>query len=115
LNKQCFHLKFVQRAAVYLRRKKIHKALLKLDIAKTFDTVSWPFLLDSLRGFGFGEHWRRWVATLLASPSSRILLNGIQHRRGVRQGDSLSPMLFIIVMEAFAPLVHSAAESRLLR
>ena len=76
LNKQCFHVKFVQRAAVYLRRKKIPKALLKLDISKAFDTNSWPFLLDSLRAFGFGEHWRRWVATLLASASSRILLNG---------------------------------------
>jgi hypothetical protein len=57
---------------------------------------------------------------LLALASSRILLNGrpgqaIQHRRGVRQGDSLSLMLFIIVMEAFARLVDSTAESRLLR
>jgi hypothetical protein len=37
LNKQCFHVKFVQRAAVYLLRKKIPKALLKLDIAKTLN------------------------------------------------------------------------------
>jgi hypothetical protein len=61
---------------VHLRKKKIPKALLKLDISKAFDTVSWPFLLDSLRAFGFGDHWRHWVAMLLASASFRILLNG---------------------------------------
>jgi hypothetical protein len=46
------NFKFIQRAVVHLRKKKIPKALLKLDISKAFDTVSWPFLLDSLRVFG---------------------------------------------------------------
>jgi hypothetical protein len=58
------NFKFVQRAAVHLRKKKIPKALLKVDISKAFDTVSWPFLLNSLRVFGFGDHWRHWVATV---------------------------------------------------
>jgi hypothetical protein len=114
------NFKFVQRAAVYFCKKKIPKTLLKLDISKAFDTVAWPFLLNTLQAFGFGEHWRRWVGTLLSSATSRILLNGrpgkhIKHRRGVRQGDSLSPMLFIIMMEVFARLVAAAENEGLLR
>jgi len=114
------NFKFVQRAAVYLKKNKTPMALLKLDISKAFDTVAWPFLLDTLRAFGFGDRWRRWTATLLSSASSRILLNGtpgrpIRHLRGVRQGDSLSPMLFIIAMEVFARLLKVAVDERLLR
>ena len=95
-------------------------ALLKLDISKAFDTVAWPFLLNTLQAFGFGDRWRRWVATLLSTATSRIILNGrpdnaISHRRGVRQGDSLSPMLFIIAMEVFTRLVATAAAENLLR
>lgn len=68
--------KFVQRAAVYLRKNRIPKVLLKLDISKAF---AWPFLLDTLRAFGFSSQCRRWVATLLSSATSRILLNGQGH------------------------------------
>lgn len=53
------NFKFVQWTAVFLRKNKIPKALLKLDISKTFDTVAWPFLLDALGAFGFSLQWRR--------------------------------------------------------
>lgn len=83
------NFKFAQRAAVLLRKKRIPKVLLKLDISKVFDMIAWPFLLEVLRAFGFGDNWRRWITTLLASATSRILLNGqpgnpIVHRQGVR-------------------------------
>ena len=84
--------------------------LLKLDISKAFDTLSWPFL----QARGFGPNWRRWISVLLSTASSKIMLNGhqgptIQHRRGVRQGDSLSPMLFIIAMDVLHRLFLKAA------
>jgi hypothetical protein len=109
------NFKYVQRAAVLLRRKKEPKILLKLDVAKAFDTVQWPFLLDVLQAMGFGTHWRRWIATLLSTATSCILLNGqpgrpIRHRLGVRQGDSLSPLLFICVMEVLGRLFAAARE-----
>lgn len=112
--------KFVQRAAVMLRKKRAPKILLKLDIAKAFDTVQWPFILEVLQAMGFGDRWRRWITTLLSTSTSRILLNGkpgspIQHRRGVRQGDSLSPLLFICAMEILGRLFQAAKEHGVLR
>ena len=49
--------KYVQRAAVLIRRKKIPMLLLKLDISKAFDTLSWPFLLEVLQAHGFSDKW----------------------------------------------------------
>jgi hypothetical protein len=79
---------YVQRAAVLIRKRKTPMLLLKLDISKAFDTVSWPFLLEVLQAWGFGDTWRRWIEQLLSTASSRILVNGqqghpIRHMRGV--------------------------------
>jgi len=99
--------KFVQAASVLFRKKNIPTAMLKIDISKAFDTISWKFLLEVLQALGFGQRWRDWVAILLASASSCLLLNSppgpkIAHRR------SLSPMLFILAMDALNRLVAAA-------
>jgi hypothetical protein len=78
--------------------------LLKIDIAKAFDSVAWNFLLEVLQHMGFGRRWRNWVSMILASSSTKILINGrpgrrICHARGLRQGDPLSPMMFVLIME----------------
>jgi hypothetical protein len=85
--------------------------LLKIDIAKAFDTVSWTVLLKILQHLGFGLRWRNWISVILGSASTRILLNGqpgrrICHARGLRQGDPLSPMLFVLVMEVINYIVR---------
>ena len=85
--------------------------LLKIDIAKAFDTVSWTFLLEVLQHMGFGRRWRNWLSIILSSASTKIMLNGhagrrICHARGLRQGDPLSPMLFVLVMEVINHTIH---------
>lgn len=112
--------KMVQRAAVLLRNRRIPNVLIKVDISKAFNTIGWLFLLDVLRAFVFGISWTRWITTLLTTATSRILLNGqpgnpITHRRGVRQGDSLSPLLFILGMEVLSRLFSKAHSDRVIR
>lgn len=96
-----------------LHRSKTPAMLLKIDIAKAFDTVSWEFLLELLRHLGFGARWRDCVSALLFTSSTTVTINGrdtqrIKLARGLRQGDPLSPLLFVIVMEAFAAMLHGS-------
>lgn len=85
--------------------------LLKIDIAEAFDSVGWPFLLEVLRRLGFSRRWRDWMSLILGTSSTKVLLNGrpgerICHARGLRQGDPLSPMLFLLIMEVLGGLIR---------
>jgi exonuclease III len=110
----------VQQTARFLHSQRQPRILLKLDITKAFDSVSWAFLLEVLDKLGFGLRWRDILCGLLASSSTQVLLNGvpgdyIQHRRGLRQGDPLSPMLFILVMDVLNLMVTKASQEGLLQ
>ncbi|RVW49339.1 LINE-1 reverse transcriptase-like [Vitis vinifera] len=85
----------------------------KLDIEKAFDHVGWKFLLTVLKQMGFGQRWIMWIEWCISTVRYSVLINGspsgfFQSSRGLRQGDPLSPYLFVIAMEVFSCLMRRA-------
>ncbi|KAM0905816.1 hypothetical protein ACQ4PT_017119 [Festuca glaucescens] len=66
----------VHQSVRLLHRRKVPALLLKLDVARAFDSVSWSFLLSVLRQRGFGPRWIRWILVLLRTASTQVLVNG---------------------------------------
>jgi len=111
--------KTVQLTAKLLNRSKVSCSLLKIDSAKAFDTVNWRFLLGLLQHLGFSRQWVNWISIILSSASTEVILNGspgrrICHARGLRQGDPLLPLLFVLVMEVLNALLRLADDQGLL-
>ncbi|XP_022032257.1 uncharacterized protein LOC110933335 [Helianthus annuus] len=87
--------------------------LLKIDFEKAYDNVCWGFLLDIMGQMGFPDLWCKWIKGILASARSSVLVNGsptfeFNCSKGVRQGDPLSPFLFLLVMEALSNILYKA-------
>ena len=103
---------YVRNYARRLHKTKTPALLLKLDIKKAFDSVRWDYLLDLLQRRGFPPKFRNWLAALLYTASSRLLVNGIpsasiKHGRGLRQGD---PLFFDIAIDPLQSTLDRATE-----
>ena len=75
------NFKAAQLTAKLVHKKKLPSALLKIDISKAFDSVSWSFLLDILAQMGFSRRWLNWISLILSSASTKIICNGSPGRR----------------------------------
>lgn len=99
------------------QKRKKPAVVLKLDFAKAFDTVNWEGLSSVMRARGFQELWISWMELILNTSKSAVLVNGcagpcITCKRGLRQGDPISPYLFLIVAETLQRMICSGAQIR---
>ena len=85
-------------------------------MSKSFDKISWQYIRENLKGFCFNPTWIQWITSLISSSFFLIFLNGIpsstfKPSRGIRQGDPLSPFLFIFMVEGISRSIHSVVNN----
>lgn len=106
----------------YLKRKtqgKMGYVGVKLDMSKAFDRVNWNFLLSVMSKLGFSNHITNLIREMISTVSYTILLDGraigsVTPSRGLRQGDPISPYLFILILEVFHLMLQKLQREGLL-
>ncbi|GKV33229.1 hypothetical protein SLEP1_g41758 [Rubroshorea leprosula] len=96
-----------------VKRRKHQAFIFKADFEKAYDCVDWSFLDWMMNRFGFGVRWRGWIKECLSTARISVLVNGspteeFRMGKGLRQGDPLSPFLFLMIAEGLHGLVKKA-------
>ncbi|KAL4320117.1 hypothetical protein GQ457_18G008920 [Hibiscus cannabinus] len=96
-------------------RRKAKGVVFKIDFKRAYDTIDWDFLIRIMKEMNFGDKWCDWVSQCISTASISVLVNGVPTERfriarGLRQGCSMSPMLFNIVGEALHLYLSKAVE-----
>ena len=106
--------------AIRKRKRKKPLCAVKLDMMKAYDRVEWAFLQRMMEHFGFAQGWIDMIMRCVRSATFCVKLNGGLSRgfspsRGLRQGDPLSPYLFLFCLEGFSALLKKAQEEGSIR
>ena len=99
----------------FTEKENIPGLMIFIDFRKAFDTLEWNFLFNCLDAFNFGPEFKRWINTFYKNIQSCVMNNGLSSEyfnlsRGVRQGDPLSPYLFLLAVETLAIAVRENIE-----
>eukprot|EP00253_Pinus_taeda_P006842 PITA_06842 len=93
-----------------LNQKKQRGMMIKIDLSKAYDLLSWRYLRMVLEAYGFEKRWIEWIFSMISTRIFSILVNGIPTRtfnasRGIREGDPISPFLFILAVEGLGRII----------
>ena len=96
------------------------RCAMQIDISKAFDSVQWPFLISTLKALSLPNKFINWIQLCVTSASFSVQVNGdlegyFQSERGLRQGCSLSPYLFVICMNVLSKMLDDAAKKGKIR
>ena len=99
------------------RRGKDGQMAIKLDISKAYDRVKWQFLKKIMLRLGFDERWVALAIETIHTASYSVLINGepqgfVKPTRGIKQGDLLSPYLFLLCAEGLLAMLMRAEEQK---
>ncbi|CAH9076372.1 unnamed protein product [Cuscuta epithymum] len=99
----------------YNRKRISPRCMIMVDLRKAYDTISWDFLEKVLGGLGFPPRFVAWIMECVSTASFSVSLNGslygfFKGKRGIRQGDPMSPLLFVLCLEYFSRLLTLRAK-----
>jgi hypothetical protein len=100
-----------------MKVRKLKGAVLKIDLSKAYDRVSWLYVQLLLIHLGFEVHFITWIMSCLTSTSFAVLINGsvspfFTPERGLKQGCPLFPLLFLLVVEGLNKALTKSTISR---
>jgi hypothetical protein len=103
-----------------LHTKKQNGVIFKIYFEKAYDKVKWSFHQQTLRMKGFSPKWCRWTERMVSGVSVGIKVNDeigpyFQTKRGLRQGDHMSPILFNIIADMLALIIKRAKDNGQIR
>ncbi|XP_062114427.1 uncharacterized protein LOC133825513 [Humulus lupulus] len=101
----------------YKRKNISPRCVMKVDLSKAYDSIDWNCLEDILAAFCIPAQFINWIKICLKDSDYSILINGrvqgcFTGRKGLKQGDPMSPLLFVLVMEYFTRLLIQASQHK---
>lgn len=89
--------------------------MFSVNYEKAYDCVNWDFLKYVMKKMGFSTKWIKWMETMVFTSTMAIIVNSsctddFKFKCELRQGDPLSPLLFVIVMECLTKIMEKSKE-----